>query len=250
MPTQSAPFGSGKTDYSVRDESRAWMGACAKRVPDDKTQTIDSRVHELCRKPNYYYSSPVRFVIAKKDGVVRMEYKIRFTIYDYDIVGDSRSLELLEMARACSPEIRKVWERYGVDANVEMDSDRHPSAVGDSLPRQSVLLVNYSGRSNSGTFYSADQDSFCRMMVHEVGHHFGLEDEYYDTACPDRPFVSKEQDPYSVMNTIWGMDWDNMDFYGRHVRSIFADYCGDETGKAPMPVEPVPADYVDLGFPE
>ena len=64
------------------------------------------------------------------------------------------------------------------------------------------------------------------MILHEIGHLFGLSDEYEELSrCPNRRFVSIEQEYTNVMKTVReSFDW--MDFYPRHITRILEPICG------------------------
>jgi len=83
------------------------------------------------------------------------------------------------------------------------------------------------------------QREYCTMLVHEFGHRLGLPDEYADPGCPDRPFVSKETYPWSIMAVPWmgfvdtpdvlsgfgGVDSGLVEFYPRHIASVLGPLC-------------------------
>jgi hypothetical protein len=62
------------------------------------------------------------------------------------------------------------------------------------------------------------------MMLHEVGHLLGLNDEYEDKACPDRTFISKDSNPYSIMDET-NEKKKYLDFYPRHIKTIIQPLC-------------------------
>jgi hypothetical protein len=169
-------------------------------------------------------------------------------------LSDTEAQSLLDLARACAPMINSIWSRYDITLNVAMDSNRHPNPSLNSLPSLTVNLINSSGRSDAMNFYRNDQDGFCKTMTHEVGHHLGLEDEYGDLECPDRPFVSTESAPYSFMANYWPGTWENTDFYERHIRWLFSDYCSNNSPANSNSDQQVllnnqPINYIDLGAP-
>jgi hypothetical protein len=83
------------------------------------------------------------------------------------------------------------------------------------------------------------QKEFCLMVLHETGHLLGLPDEYADPMCPDRPFVSNEQNPWSVMAIPYYGALDDtallasplmlqlsgVEFFPRHLQTIMSQAC-------------------------
>ena len=211
-------------DLSVRESNFAWAQSCAERLSPTATREIHDYMRELCRKPDFYYGNPRNFQLNNRDHQLGLAYKIHFRILGApDRVN---ALNWLEQARSCLPAMQAVWQRYGVRLEIPMDSDFHPSSEGAHLPVQEVELGGEGGRSHALRFHLREGDAFCKMMIHEIGHHFGLEDEYVDPDCPNRPFISTERSPFSLMANI-SETWNQLDFFPRHLRSIFGEFCGE-----------------------
>ena len=131
-------------------------------------------------------------------------------------------------------------------AEIVMDSDLHPDPSTNNMPIMELFLSDGPGRSNAKEFFAnGDEDDLCRVILHEAGHHFGLEDEYEDPNCPDRTFISMELQPYSVMANIWTNSWDQFDFFPRHIETVFGAYCGTTTVKE----QEIPDSWINLGPP-
>ena len=241
-PESGVTGGSGQ-NYAVRRGNAEWVKACVAKLPKQKVKVVDGTMHELCRKPDFYYSAPNRYVLSRKGDELELAYKIRFDYFPAD-TSDADARVLFEMAKSCAPKIDAFWSRYGVRVKLEMESSRERVPFTPRLAPLDVYLVNYRCRSNTSYFCKDEPEQFCKTMAHEVAHHFGLEDEYYDGNCPDRPLVSQERDPYSLMAEIF-QPWDALDLFERHMRSVFAEFCGDPAPPKTLP----PRGWVNLGPP-
>jgi hypothetical protein len=224
------PFEEMMLDDSVRAEAKLWVEECAKRVPEGKRATVNSTHMQLCVKPATFWSNPMRYLVVKHAGALQLAFKIRLRM-DEDKTKPDRAAEILKNAEACIKPIQDVWARYGVEFLVRFDSNFDESY---GRPDQYIDLIDAAGRSNARTFYylgkappneAERQDQFCRMILHETGHMVNLDDEYKEEKCPDR-WVSKERDPVSIMRAIWGMKWDDFDFFPRHVKAALKPICG------------------------
>ncbi|MGK5083895.1 hypothetical protein WDW37_11385 [Bdellovibrionota bacterium FG-1] len=87
---------------------------------------------------------------------------------------------------------------------------------------------------------------YCNMIVHELGHRLGLPDEYAEPLCPNRPGVSQESFPYSIMAVPQAGLLDDIipaemrpsgddtleEFFTRSVTRVVGPLCGIEPIKA------------------
>ena len=227
--------------------SRKWVQNCLDNTEFKKTKSIDYFSWNLCKKPNFYHGSNVLFSAFNNGKALGIRMKIHFTILPKE-TSNKDAETMLRMAQECVPVLKNVWKRYGVELYLSMDSDRSPSHESYSIPTQTVNLINSYARSNSANFYiEKNQDDFCRLIVHEVGHHFGLPDEYEDKDCPDREYVSTERHPSSIMANMWWPRWSEMDFYPRHIQRVFGSLCG---GKDPVVKTEEVGNKIWIGFPE
>lgn len=229
----------------IRDENLKWVKACSGRVPETKTQLINYRFTQLCKKPNLYYSAKSNFRIKNVNHQISLNYKIRLKILPA-LTSIQEAQAMLQLARSCVSLNQSVWSRYGVSVNLSFDSDREPQTTDPSLPIRTINFYNYVGRGNAENFYKINDVDFCKVVSHEVGHHLGLPDEYEDVSCPDRSFVSQEVNPYSLMAYIY-YPWQQLDFFPRHLRTVLSSFCGEAR---PSREELPQGDWIDLGPPE
>ena len=133
----------------------------------------------------------------------------------------------------------------GIDIETKLPS-------GQSLPGgPAVTCVKKCGEYLKGFASSckdlcepARQAEYCNMLVHEFGHRLALPDEYADPMCPDREFVSQENNPYSIMAVpqmgmldvppgflgiegFEGLDTGMVEFYPRHIQRVIGPLCGE-----------------------
>jgi hypothetical protein len=227
--------------------NRRWVQNCIEHTEYKATKNIDYFSWNLCKQPNFYHGSNVLFSAFNNGKKLGIRMKIHFKILPKETTNNTAST-MLRMAQECVPVLKNIWNRYGVELYLSMDSDRSPTRESYFIPTQEVNLINAYARSNSANFYmEKNQDDFCRLMIHEVGHHFGLPDEYEDKDCPDREYVSNERHPSSIMANMWWPRWDEMDFYPRHIQRIFGSFCG---GKDPIIKAEEVKDRIWIGFPE
>ncbi len=228
----------------IRDENFKWVSECSLRTSEAKTQLINYRFTQLCKKPNLYYSAKSNFLIKNRNHQLSLNFKIRLKI----LPTSTRFQEaeaMLKLARSCVPLNQSVWSRYGVQVNLLFDSDREPQSTDPLIPTRMINFYNYEGRGNAENFYKINEVDFCKVVSHEVGHHLGLPDEYEDVSCPDRSFVSQEVNPYSLMAYIY-YPWQQLDFFPRHLRTVLGSFCGETS---PSREELPQGEWIDLGPP-
>lgn len=217
--------GDGPVDTKIREGNRAWVEGCLQTAPLNRVIDVDTHSELFCKAPNNYRGAQMRYRISRTQDHLTIALKLRFAVFDDKVTAERESV-LLGQARACIPLIREIWSRYAVDFDLRMDSNRH-RVEGENLPIVLINLVDANERSNAGTYYARDPE-FCQMVAHEIGHTLGLDDEYQDQDCPDRTFVSRERNPYSVMAGIL-RTWNAAEYFPRHLQQILGDFCKPPT---------------------
>lgn len=228
----------------VREENLQWVRECSQRVSDLKSETVNYKFAQLCKKPHFYHTAKAHFLVRNTNHQISLNYKIRLKILPTSTSGQDAQ-KMLQLAKSCSPYIQSVWQRYGVDVQLSFDSNREPQNSDPRIPLRSINFYNYEGRGNAENLYNVNAVDFCKVVAHEVGHHLGLSDEYEDLSCPDRAFVSREINPYSIMGYMY-FPWEQLDFFSRHLRTVLTQFCGGGARS----YQPLPqGDWVDLGPP-
>src|SRR5687767_8234471 len=87
-----------RTNYAIRAGSLEWVQACAGKLPPEKTELVDGRMYELCRKPDFYYSGPTKFRKSVRGNGLALAYKIRFFVLPLD-TGETDARALLDLAQ-------------------------------------------------------------------------------------------------------------------------------------------------------
>lgn len=140
-----------------------------------------------------------------------------------------REQELLNQAKACLPNIRDLWGRYGIDMQIQVASQNYGAMSSrDSIE---VKMIDAKDRSDQYTYFFGgkygNKNKFCLMMTHEIGHNLGLPDEYFDEECPDRKLAKGSGKIASIMENQ-NHGWELIDFMPRHIASIISPLCPDE----------------------
>jgi hypothetical protein len=123
--------------------------------------------------------------------------------------------QLRKYLEVCVDDLKLKWANYGIrfDLNYRFEESSLPIAADDIT---TIAVVGTRGRSNSRRlFYDyANQvggmpdypvGGFCGALIHELGHNMGLDDQYQDKDCPDRPNFDESGSPdvtypYNIMN--------------------------------------------------
>lgn len=130
---------------------------------------------------------------------------------------------------ACTSKIINLFKDYGIrfDLKIDVLPEYRSWAEYDLIvPRYdtNVSLLPGSSRSNTAVWF-VDDPYFCGVIIHEIGHYLGLNDEYPASWQPGR-FISKDRNPYSLMETA-SEEWDNQHFFPRHIKEILSPVCPD-----------------------
>lgn len=224
----------------IRATNRHIVEECVASVEEGMAYNVRIETSQLCRKRTWYrrifrgnrrQAIEANYGIAKRGGQLHIDLKLRLVLAS--MATDSQVTRLMmTRAQACIPIIANVFERYGIRFNLSLDT---PEARTPGVPNLHVDYRYEVGRPNNGTLYyfnqegdptdpSGAQATFCETFTHEVGHMLGLEDEYEDSDCPDREYISSDALPYSIMDTTyWGLGVS--EFFPRHIDPIIQPLC-------------------------
>jgi hypothetical protein len=201
-------------NLEVRNEGRRLVEACAAQMRVDRLRVREEISHVGGRRLDARYS--IRRGTSAETPIV-LEIKI------YAFYEDPAVLKRLE---ALLPGIRGFFERYGlgIDLIFEFSDFKHRNFGRACLNDQAVHLTikDCITDTEEWCFFPGKDKTFWATIVHEIGHYFGLEDEYWDKHYPNR-FVAPETDPVSIMQQ--GDTPDRLDFYPRHIKAILAPVC-------------------------
>jgi len=246
-------------DDPVRTANRWIVSQCVNRMQDGAVKKVSFSLQQLCdrnRDPPYNGASPA-YMLRRNGHRLQLSMRIRMVFPEGDGTTWSHADEMMTDVRYCTEQLRALWMRYNIDFSVLLDSNKSPNPALDEQPRPLMRTLDFpyrSCRSNASLICYRGQGEadlidtiaditpvplpridglapdrlvaraeMCQTLTHELGHLMGLPDEYDDDACPDREFVSEEEDPTSIMNE--DEDWDEWDFYPRHIRSILRPVC-------------------------
>lgn len=205
----------------IRSQNLEWVRECAAIAPD-KTFSISYFRDALCRYPDSYHGNKIGYRLKKLGAGFRINTRIGL-VPSPDDMSEELATELMDAIRACEAPIQEVWSRYGIELQIDFGLTKDKN---DSQFDHAVFLHQGDGRSDTSNLYTQDSN-LCQVILHEVGHLLGLDDEYSDDDCPNRPLISEETLPISVMNQHFH-PFDMIDFFVRHIMAILAPVCGGE----------------------
>jgi hypothetical protein len=214
----------GPEREKIRAENRRIVRQCAETVAPETKIRASGVAKSLCNYPDTYLGSLVNYLIQPAAQGFHISLQIGLVMQPFNI-SSSRAKENLQTVRACIPAIQEVYKRYDLDLDLRIDERKFYEIDSATVVR--VDLIDGKGRSNSGHWYIQDEP-ICLILLHEVSHLFGLDDEYEDD-CPARKFISREINPVSIMNSTY-RGFPFIDLYPRHIRDIIHPMCKNEEG--------------------
>ncbi|HRK02782.1 MAG TPA: hypothetical protein PLH57_08965 [Oligoflexia bacterium] len=198
--------------------------------------------YSLCKKGGFFsktthLASKTLYWISASTEAIHLHMRLRLAFGPKKLAHD-RAATMTDRLEDCLREASEVWARYGINLDIAVDWKADPVFEGAVSP---ITYVDDYGRSNSETFYfrgfplkkgekprteKVRQAGFCTMVVHELGHLLGLDDEYEEVqACPDRPFLAERTEPpYSFMERNQS-NRQELEFFPRHVARVISPLC-------------------------
>ena len=244
-----APLAS--VQQSVVSANQALAQKCRRGVPPGTSVLVHRNIMSLCIAPAAYQGLDPDFIISNQLDGIHFSYKLLLKMEGFE---PDEARENLAGMKGCAAQIHSFWNRYGIQFDLAVENLAGSAASPQATePHQIVRVVNSACRPDDkkicmagrypdaprcedGCHYeltrpaclagcnAARWNRVCLLMLHETGHHLGLPDEYADSVCVDRPFVSQDENPWSVMdNQQHG--WDLIEFFPRHLKTILQDLC-------------------------
>ncbi|RYE18887.1 MAG: hypothetical protein EOP45_13445, partial [Sphingobacteriaceae bacterium] len=152
-------------------------------APHSKIIEVNEAVDSQCG------SIEAKYRIGKKAGQLNIWSEIEINGDQESIKNEAQYQNAISKVKACLPHAEGVFRKLGIKLNVAL------SRPGSSSPlAQKVTLVDKpddsSGeRSNSSVFFLqpdpivakyGGRHELCEMITHELGHHLGFADEYFE----------------------------------------------------------------------
>ncbi len=146
-----------------------------------------------------------------------------------------REAEMIGVVSECIPTVKEYFERSGIHLDLTLrrylstmwlDDFDEAIILNDGSPTDLYPFSSHVWYVTNGAKVDGKIDpGYCEVISHEIGHILGGPDEYLDKNCPDRPFVSQEIFPWSIMASHSGLD--RTDFYPRHIKDMIRPLCED-----------------------
>lgn len=209
----------------VRRQNRDLVRLCATAMAPNKTVEVNYYSQDLCRLPNIYSGNWAKYRINKNSDE-SIGLNIRISANMRPSTSPERARQLIEQVRSCIPQLQQVFQRYNIQFTMDFDQAGAHTASYD----HQINLYDEAGRSNATNWrhlrgYLFEWSSYlCVSTIHELGHLLSLPDEYEDPNCPNRPFISTESNPDSIMKS-GNLDPEHQDFYPRHISAILWPAC-------------------------
>jgi len=239
-----------RRDTSDRDGDG--VGDNVDHFPDDPKEYFDADADGIGDNADTEWTGPARiFSVKSWMGDGRYGQSIGFDMI-FDTKGHLTVVTRVKLSGARDAAREAEWEKRTEEVwtteHMSVDVEWVPS--NGSGQHTTVRVSNGSGRANTRQFYTSSGGG---TVAHEIGHHLGLLDEYYDSQ--DRARMLGEND--SIMRNSRS---NSSQAYPRHIafiRSFYnpkdsRPYTGPipQTGvvpKTPQVDNPVPVAHPDTG---
>jgi hypothetical protein len=189
----------------IRNENKSLIYGALEKLEEGQRIEVVEDVESQCN------GTPAKYVISKDKEELNLILDVKFT----PAIGTRHDdfLSGVEQVKSCIPEIENFYQRYDTQFKLNIYTDE-PSKDIKTLNRVEITTKNV--RSNSGLYSMKDPD-FCRMVLHEMGHLFGLSDEYYELgSCRTNDHSSKDIYPWSLMDKHMS----EIELFPRHFKTI------------------------------
>ncbi len=243
-PGKSRTAPAASIPWSVAAANRGLVEKCRRSVPLGTSVLVQRAVKSLCIAPAGYTQAKPDFTLSNQLDGIHLGYKLVLKMEGFEPAEVEENLAGMQ---GCVAQIQSFWQRYDIKFDLAIGAARADEA------HQSVVLSNSACRADdrkiclAGRFPDAPRcedgcrseltraaclagckaahwNRVCLLMLHETGHHLGLPDEYADPVCVDRPFISRDEKPWSVMDSQ-EYGWEQIDFFPRHLKTILGDLC-------------------------
>jgi len=208
----------------IREENRSLVTKARNYLNEGQIIDVNEVVESNCQ------GTTSKYQISKVDGELNLGLNIKL-IPASDLENNLRKFQLgVEKVRSCVSEIRSFFKKYDINFAVNFLTQNDESEKIHGY----VNLTSNDVRSDASTF-SLKSSDFCKMVLHELGHHLGLSDEYVeDDTCRTKEFSSKDTYPWSLMDDFRTIAFE---LFPRHFKTILGPVFdpSDETEIAKSP---------------
>ncbi|MBK7890926.1 MAG: hypothetical protein IPJ84_08790 [Bdellovibrionales bacterium] len=196
-----------KRIQQIRAENQAMVAAATEVLKDGE----EVRVSEIVEPQEHNLCGDIRSKYRLRRVGRRLELRVKLRLEARPHESTASVDRAIGKTQDCQPQLAAFWARYGIDFKLEVTKQSNAQA------NHSVSVQDGTGRSDSGQFFQ-DIPQYCEMVMHEIGHHVGLPDEYEETnTCRVLAAKATETCPSSIMETPYVSAFELMP---RHLKTI------------------------------